>query len=98
MPEAGLKTSIGGYPLPMNKKVKKLDGRTRISSKHQVTIPASAFRTAGFEPGDVLRAEADGAGRVVLTRVDELVDRYSGCLDTGGDLRKRLEGLRGEWR
>jgi bifunctional DNA-binding transcriptional regulator/antitoxin component of YhaV-PrlF toxin-antitoxin module len=63
-----------------------------------VTIPAGAFRTAGFEPGDVLRAEADGAGRVVLTRVDELVDRYSGGLDTGGDLRKRLEGLGDEWR
>lgn len=81
----------------MSKKVKK-QGRTKISSKHQVTIPAGAFRKAGFEPGDVLRAEAEGVGRVVLTRVDELVDRYSGCLDTGGDLRRQVEGLRGEWR
>ena len=72
--------------------------RTRISSKHQVTIPVAAFRSAGFEPGDTLKVEADGAGRVVLTRIDELVDRYSGCLDTGGDLRRQVEGLREEWR
>jgi bifunctional DNA-binding transcriptional regulator/antitoxin component of YhaV-PrlF toxin-antitoxin module len=72
--------------------------QTRISSKHQVTIPVGAFRIAGLEPGDTLRVEAEGAGRVVLTRVDELLKRYSGCLNTGGDLRKRVEGLRGEWR
>ena len=45
-----------------------------------------------------MKAEADGAGRVVLTRIDELIDRYSGRLETGGDLRERVEGLRGEWR
>jgi hypothetical protein len=63
-----------------------------------VTIPVGPFRTAGFEPGDTLKVEAEGVGRVVLTRVDELVDRYSGCLDTGGDLREQVEGLREEWR
>lgn len=78
--------------------VKKVKNQTRVSSKHQVTIPAGAFRTAGLEAGDTLRVEAEGAGRVVLTRVDELIDRYSGCLDTGGDLRERVEGLREEWR
>lgn len=82
----------------MPKKVKKPRDQTRISSKHQVTIPAAAFRSAGFEPGDTLRVEAEGAGRVVLTRVDELIDRYSGCLQTGGDLRERAKGLREEWR
>ena len=76
----------------------KVKSQTRVSSKHQVTIPAGAFRTAGFEPGDTLKVEAEGAGRVVLMRVDELVDRYSGCLDTGGDLRERVKGLREEWR
>jgi bifunctional DNA-binding transcriptional regulator/antitoxin component of YhaV-PrlF toxin-antitoxin module len=76
----------------------KVKNQTRVSSKHQVTIPAGAFRTAGFEPGDVLRVEAEGAGRVVLTRVAELVDRYSGRLGTGGDLRERVGGLREEWR
>jgi len=77
---------------------KKVKNQTRVSSKHQVTIPAGAFRSAGFAPGDTLKVEAEGAGRVVLTRIDELVDRYSGCLETGGDLRESLERLRGEWR
>lgn len=72
--------------------------RTKVSSKHQVTIPATAFRSAGLEPGDTLKVEATGAGRIVLTRLDELLDRYSGCLDTGGELRGRVERLRGEWR
>ncbi len=77
---------------------KKVKNQTKVSSKHQVTIPAGAFRTAGFEPGDTLKVEAEGAGRVVLTRIDELVDRYSGCLETGGELRGRVEGLQEEWR
>jgi len=63
-----------------------------------VTIPAGAFRTAGLAAGDTLKVEAEGAGRVVLTRVDEMLDRYSGCLDAGGDLRGRVEGLREEWQ
>jgi bifunctional DNA-binding transcriptional regulator/antitoxin component of YhaV-PrlF toxin-antitoxin module len=76
----------------------KVKNQTKVSSKHQVTIPAVPFRKAGFKPGDTLRVEAEGTGRVILTRVDELVDRYSGCLDTGGTLRERVEGLRKEWR
>jgi AbrB family looped-hinge helix DNA binding protein len=72
--------------------------QTKVSTKHQVTIPARAFRGAGLEPGDTLKVEAAGAGRIVLTRLDELLDRYSGCLDTKGALRERVEGMRGEWR
>jgi bifunctional DNA-binding transcriptional regulator/antitoxin component of YhaV-PrlF toxin-antitoxin module len=76
----------------------KVKNQTTVSSKHQVTIPLAAFRGAGLEPGDVLKAEAGGAGRVVLTRVDELLARYSGCLQTGGALREQVRGLREEWR
>ena len=72
--------------------------QTKVSSKHQVTIPVGAFRGAGLEPGDTLKVEATGAGRIVLTRLDELLDRYSGCLDTNGALRGQVEGLREEWR
>jgi bifunctional DNA-binding transcriptional regulator/antitoxin component of YhaV-PrlF toxin-antitoxin module len=76
----------------------KVKNRTTVSSKHQVTIPLAAFRGAGLEPGDVLKVEAQGAGRVILTRVDELLDRYSGCLNSGGGLREQVKGLREEWR
>lgn len=72
--------------------------QTTVSSKHQVTIPVSVFRRASLAPGDRLRVEAEGAGRIVLTRVDELLDRYSGSLDSKGGLRREVEGLRGEWR
>ena len=76
----------------------KVKNQTRVSSKHQVTIPAAPFHEAGFESGDTLRVEAEGAGRVVLTRVGELIDRYSGCLDSRGELRERVDRLRDEWR
>jgi bifunctional DNA-binding transcriptional regulator/antitoxin component of YhaV-PrlF toxin-antitoxin module len=76
----------------------RVKGQTKVSAKHQVTIPVAALRDAGIRPGDVLRVEADGAGRLVLTRVDELLARYSGRLATGGELGKAVEGLRDEWR
>ena len=34
----------------------------------------------------------------ITNSIDELIDRYAGRLETGGDLRERVEGLRGEWR
>lgn len=83
-----------GYPLLVLPRVK---GQTKVSSKHQVTIPVDALRDARLQSGDVVRVEADGAGRVVLTRIDELLDRYSGCV-AGGRLREAIDGLRDEWR
>ncbi len=71
---------------------------SKVSSKNQVTIPVAELRAAGLRPGDVVRVEAAGAGRVVLTRVDELVARHAGSLDTGGDLRAQVDQLRDEWR
>jgi AbrB family looped-hinge helix DNA binding protein len=71
---------------------------TKVSSKNQITIPAAELRAAGLAPGDVLRVEALGAGQVVLTRVDELLGRYAGALDTGGRLRRQAEKLREEWQ
>ena len=88
----------------MARNVKKSTGRaveraprTRVSAKHQVTIPMEAFLTAGLQTGDRLRAEAIGPGRVVLSRQDELMDEFSGALGTGGELRRQVETLRGEW-
>jgi bifunctional DNA-binding transcriptional regulator/antitoxin component of YhaV-PrlF toxin-antitoxin module len=76
----------------------RVKGQTKVSTKHQVTIPVSVLRDAGIRTGDVLKVEADGAGRLVLTRVDELLAGYSGRLATGGRLGKVVEGLREEWR
>ena len=55
-------------------------GRTRISRKHQATIPVAALRQAGLKAGDEVLVEVAGAGRIVLVRADDLVARYGGCL------------------
>lgn len=36
-------------------------------------------------------------GAANQTEIDNLLDRYSGCLQTGGDLKGELEDLRDEW-
>lgn len=89
--------TTGGMPYSLLL-MPRVKGQTKVSAKHQVTIPVSALRDAGIHAGDVLKVEADGAGRLVLTRVDELLARYSGRLATGGRLGKAVEGLREEWR
>ena len=72
-------------------------GRTRISAKNQATIPAAALRQSGLKVGDELRVEAAGAGRIVLARADDPIERYKGCL-TGVYPKDYLDRLRREWR
>jgi AbrB family looped-hinge helix DNA binding protein len=72
-------------------------GHTRISAKNQATIPADALRRAGLRPGDDLRVEAAGAGRILLVRADDLIKRYQGCLK-GVYPKGYLRELRREWR
>jgi bifunctional DNA-binding transcriptional regulator/antitoxin component of YhaV-PrlF toxin-antitoxin module len=72
-------------------------GRSRVSSKHQITIPIRAFSEAGLREGDVVLVEAQGPGRVVVSRMDDLVDEFAGALRTGGELGRAVRGLRGEW-
>jgi len=72
-------------------------GHTRISQKHQVTIPVSALRRSGLGPGDELRVEAVGAGRIVLLRTVDVVARHAGRL-TGVYPPGYLKRLRREWR
>jgi bifunctional DNA-binding transcriptional regulator/antitoxin component of YhaV-PrlF toxin-antitoxin module len=72
-------------------------GRSRVSSKHQITIPIGAFSEAGLREGDVVQVKAQGRGRVLIARVDDLLDEYAGCLSSGGELGRAVRGLRGEW-
>ena len=75
-------------------------GQTRISSKHQATLPVEALRRAGLKAGDELRVESAGAGRIVLSRVEsweDLIKKHAGAL-TGVYPPGYLEELRGEWR
>lgn len=82
----------------MASRVKNRRQRTasRISAKHQVTIPADAFEQAGLQVGDRLVAKADGPGRVVLERQLDVVAEYAGALTgvyEGGGLGSLRVGL-----
>ncbi len=78
-------------------KPRRQRGRTRLSAKNQATIPVAALRRAGLRPGDELQVEAAGAGRIVLSRVEETLARYAGRL-TGVYPKGSLRALRREWR
>jgi bifunctional DNA-binding transcriptional regulator/antitoxin component of YhaV-PrlF toxin-antitoxin module len=72
-------------------------GRSRVSGKHQITIPIAAFSEAGLREGDVVQVTAEGRGRVLISRMDDLLDEYAGSLSTGGQLGRAVRGLRAEW-
>jgi bifunctional DNA-binding transcriptional regulator/antitoxin component of YhaV-PrlF toxin-antitoxin module len=75
---------------------KRRRGATRVSSKHQVTIPVDALRAAGVEVGDRLVARADGPGRIVFEREADVVADLAGAL-TGAFEPGELNELREEW-
>ena len=71
-------------------------GYTRVSAKHQVTLPVEALRRAGIRTGDVLRAEVRGPGEVLLVRNLDPVAQFAGVL-TGVYAAGELDELRDEW-
>jgi bifunctional DNA-binding transcriptional regulator/antitoxin component of YhaV-PrlF toxin-antitoxin module len=71
-------------------------GYTRVSAKHQVTLPVDALERAGIRTGDTLRAEVRGPGEVLLVRDVDPIDGFAGAL-TGCYEPGELERLRDEW-
>jgi bifunctional DNA-binding transcriptional regulator/antitoxin component of YhaV-PrlF toxin-antitoxin module len=49
-----------------------------LTRKGQMTMPRAAQEAAGFRPGDVLRIEATGPGRVVVTLEEDPITKYAG--------------------
>jgi bifunctional DNA-binding transcriptional regulator/antitoxin component of YhaV-PrlF toxin-antitoxin module len=78
-------------------KIKRRRGYTRVSPKHQVTLPAQAMAEAGLHVGDRLRVAAAEPGRVLLVREGDPLDEYVGSL-TGTYQPDELDRLRDEWR
>ena len=71
-------------------------GYTRVSAKHQVTLPIATLQQAGLRTGDTLRAEVRGPGEILLVRDEDPLDRFAGAL-TGAYRPGELDELRDEW-
>lgn len=71
---------------------------SKVSRKHQVTIPVRVLRDAGVRAGDEVVIRATGRGRIEVERTDDLVRRYAGSLPAGTYPPDHLQELRGEWR
>jgi bifunctional DNA-binding transcriptional regulator/antitoxin component of YhaV-PrlF toxin-antitoxin module len=71
---------------------------SRVSSKHQVTIPVRVLREAGLAAGDDVVIRTAGPGRIELERADDLISRYAGSLPAGTYPTGHLDELRDEWR
>jgi len=80
----------------MATQVKRRRGYTRLSTKHQVTLPAEIVRQAGLVAGDEFRVELEAPGVVVLRRSRDWVDEFSGSL-SGVWPEGSLDELRDEW-
>ena len=78
-------------------KTRRRRGYTRLSAKHQVTIPTDALLRAGLRAGDRLRAEALGPGEVILVREADPLERFAGAL-TDVYPAHYIDELRREWR
>lgn len=79
------------------KEPRRSPGVTRLSSKHQVTIPVEALRKAGLRVGERLRVSVRGPGILALVREDDPLEAAAGAL-TGLYPRTYLKALRREWR
>jgi bifunctional DNA-binding transcriptional regulator/antitoxin component of YhaV-PrlF toxin-antitoxin module len=71
---------------------------SRVSRKHQVTIPVRVLREAGLNAGDHVVIRAHGKGRLEIERGDDLIRRYAGSLPAGTYPHDYLDRLRDEWR
>ena len=77
-------------------KERRRRGFTRVSTKHQVTLPVDALLGAGIRTGDRLRAEVRGPGELLLIRDVDPVDQFSGAL-TDVYAPGAVDELRREW-
>jgi bifunctional DNA-binding transcriptional regulator/antitoxin component of YhaV-PrlF toxin-antitoxin module len=71
---------------------------SRISRKHQVTLPVSVLKDAGLAAGDEVVIRTIGHGRIEVERAEDVIDRFAGSLPAGTYAPSYLDRLRDEWR
>ena len=81
---------------PVKRQIRRR-GYTRVSSKHQVTLPMEALAAAGVRAGDSLKVEARPNGEIVLRLEEDPIERFAGVFD-GMYPAGYLDELRDEWR
>lgn len=80
----------------MAAEVKRRRGFTRLSRKHQVTLPSATLDEAHLRPGDELQVTVDDRGRVLLTPVKDPLEALIGSAP-GLSAETNLDELRDEW-
>ena len=71
---------------------------SKVSRKHQVTLPVRVLKDAGLAAGVEVVIRATGRGRIEVERAEDVIDRYAGSLPPGTYPRGFLDRLREEWR
>jgi bifunctional DNA-binding transcriptional regulator/antitoxin component of YhaV-PrlF toxin-antitoxin module len=70
---------------------------SKVSRKHQVTLPVRVLKDAGVAAGDEVVIRATGRGRIEVERAEDVIARYAGSLPAGTYPPGHLERLRDEW-
>ena len=71
---------------------------SKVSSKHQVTLPVRVLEQAGLAAGDEVIIRVVGRGRIEVERAEDVIKRYAGSLPAGTYPRGYRDRLRNEWR